>query len=104
MLGLLAGGLALSVGEWSAWVGVVVAVVTLLSKLVSLIASIQALISRIDRMADEIVEGKAMRESLAENLSFQARRLDLMKRMFDEIRQELGELKLSVKEVVQGVF
>ena len=45
-----------------------------------------------------------MRESLAENLSFQARRLDLMERIFDEIRQELGELKLSVKEMVHGVF
>ncbi|MGO4940695.1 hypothetical protein ACTQ45_11855 [Fundicoccus sp. Sow4_D5] len=94
----------MSLIEFGGLAGALVAILTLLSKLVSLIAAIQKLISRIEQMALDIVKGEEARELLADNVHSQEKKLQAAEGLFSEVRRELGELKDSVKEMLQHVI
>lgn len=84
--------------------GAVVAIVTLISRMVSLIAAIQNLITRLDAMQREIESGRNEREMMQINITNQGSRLQEVETILPEIREDIGEIKASVKELISYVF
>lgn len=84
--------------------GAMVAVITLITKLVSLITAIHNLIGRLDSMAIDIEEGDKQRQLLALNINQQEEKLFEIENLFVEIRQEISEIKRTVKEMLQRVY
>lgn len=84
--------------------GAMVAIITLITKLVSLITAIHNLIGRLDSMAIDIEEGDKQRQLLALNINQQEEKLFEIENLFVEIRQEISEIKRTVKEMLQRVY
>lgn len=84
--------------------GAVVAIVTLISRMVSLIAVIQNLITRLDAMQREIESGRNERERMQIKITNQGSRLQEVETILPEIREDIGEIKASVKELISYVF
>ena len=84
--------------------GAVVAIVTLISRMVSLIAAIQNLITRLDAMQREIESGRNERERMQIKITNQGSRLQEVETILPEIREDIGEIKASVKELISYVF
>lgn len=90
--------------EIGGFAGAAVAIMTLISKMVSLITAIQNLIVRLDAMQRDIELGCDEREMIQVKLANQADRLLEVETILPEIREDMSEIKVSVKELVKYVF
>lgn len=84
--------------------GAAVATLTLVSKMVSLIAAIQNLITRLDAMQREIELGRNERDMMQTTLTHQGSRLQEVEIILPEIREDISDIKNSVKELINYVF